>query len=70
MTRGGGAQNDKGGGAQNDKGAAAQSASLARRPATEEIGREKQMAPALLPGPACRLTADIIAAFSSRWATI
>ena len=34
-------------------------------PATAEIGRLKQMAPALVPGPACSLMAFIMAAFSS-----
>ena len=45
-----------------------QASSRARRPATEEIGSEKQIAPARLPGPACSLIERMMAAFSSRWA--
>ncbi len=41
-----------------------------RRPATEEIGSEKQMAPAGVPGPAFSLMAFMMAAFSSLRATM
>ena len=47
-----------------------QPSSRARRPATEEMGREKQIAPALVPGPAVSLMERMMADFSSLWATI
>ena len=44
--------------------------SRSRRPATDDTGSEKQIAPALVAGPACSLMARMIAAFSSACAII
>ena len=47
-----------------------QSVLRSRNPTTEETGREKQIAPAFVPGPACWLMARMMGAFSSRCATM